>query len=102
MRCPSNRSLLPRGTASQVAPLICALGTLRQMVYTCYEMIRDCRADLPAGWSYFLSQYVPTIRRLIQHYAPEKAGDAALVERILLAIRKPESSMFQSLEPAPD
>ena len=72
------------------------------MVYTCYEMIRDCRADLPAGWSHFLTHYVPAIRRLIEHYAPDQSGDNALLERILLAMRDPASSLFQSLEPAPE
>jgi len=72
------------------------------VVYTCYEMIRDCRADRPEGWSYFLTTYVPAIRRLIAHYAPEKTGDAALVERTLVTLRKPESNLFQTLEPAPE
>jgi hypothetical protein len=72
------------------------------MVYTCYEMIRDCRADLPTGWSYFLSYYVPAVRFLIAHYAPEQSGDTELVHRILLLIRNSESSIFQSLEPAPE
>src|SRR5437588_518846 len=30
-----------------------------QMIYTCYEMVRDCRADLPQGWAYFVSEYDP-------------------------------------------
>jgi hypothetical protein len=72
------------------------------MIYTCYEMIRDCRADKPEGWSYFLAQYVPVIRALVAHYFPERAGDAALVERVLAALRQPESSLFQSLDPAPE
>jgi hypothetical protein len=71
------------------------------MIYTCYEMARDCRADLPEGWGYFITEYVPLIRRLLVHYGP--AGeDAAVLHRVLLALRKPESSMFQSLEPAPE
>jgi len=72
------------------------------MVYTCYEMVRDCRADQPAGWSYFLMQYVPAMRRLIAHYSPEHAANSALFENLLLSLRKPESSLFQSLEPAPE
>ena len=72
------------------------------MVYTCYEMIRDCRADRPEGWSYFLAHYVPVIRRLIAHYAPERTGDTALVERVMAALRRPESGLFDSLEPAPE
>jgi hypothetical protein len=70
------------------------------MVYTCYDMIRDCRADLPAGWSYFLNYYVPAIRRILTHYG-ETATDAQL-RNILLELRKPDSSLFQSMEPAPE
>jgi hypothetical protein len=72
------------------------------MVYTCYEMIRDCRADKPEGWSFFLAQYVPVIRGLLAHYFPERAGDPALVERVLAALRQPQSSLFESLDPAPE
>ena len=72
------------------------------MVYTCYEMIRDCRENKPEGWSYFIASYAPLIRRLLEHYAPEQAGDRSLLERILLALRRPESSLFQTLEPAPE
>lgn len=74
----------------------------REMIYTCYEMIRDCRADKPEGWNYFITQYVPVIRRMLAHYAPGRVSDGAVVERILMAARKPESSLFQSLEPAPE
>ena len=72
------------------------------MVYTCYEMIRDCRADLPEGWAYFLAQYVPVIRTLLAHYFPEREGDTALIERVLAGLRQPGSSLFQSLDPAPE
>src|SRR5271155_1591417 len=72
------------------------------MIYTCYEMIRDCRADKPEGWSYFLAQYVPPIRGLVTHYFPERAGDAALVERVLAALRQPQSNLFESLDPVPE
>jgi hypothetical protein len=69
------------------------------MIYTCYEMVRDCRADLPEGWMYFISQYVPVIRKALAHYAPERAADAALLDRVLLSVRKPETGIFQSKEP---
>src|ERR1039457_3669202 len=69
------------------------------MVYTCYEMARDCRTDRPEGWSYFLSNYVPVVRKLVAHYGSE---DSALLKRVLVGIRKPESSLFQTLEPAPE
>lgn len=70
------------------------------MIYTCYEMIQDCRADKPEGWRYFISEYVPLIRKLMAHYDP--AGDRAALERVLVAARKPQSSLFQSIEPAPE
>jgi hypothetical protein len=71
------------------------------MIYTCYEMIRDCRADRPEGWSYFIRSYVPVIRRLVEHYGGGAAGGAA-IERVLGAVRNPESSLFQTLDPAPE
>ena len=71
------------------------------MIYTCYEMIRDCRADRAEGWRYFIAGYVPVIRKLLAHYQAGSPGEAAL-ERVLVAVRKPESSLFQSLEPAPE
>jgi len=70
----------------------------RGMIYTCYDMVRDCRADRPEGWSYFISYYVPVLRKLLAHYAPGQD----LLHSVLLAVRQPESSMFASLEPAPE
>jgi hypothetical protein len=72
------------------------------MIYTSYEMIRDCRDGRPEGWSYFLTRYVPAVRGFLAHYYPERAADGALIERVLLNLRKPESSLFQSLDPAPE
>jgi hypothetical protein len=72
------------------------------MIYTCYEMIRDCRAGSPAGWSYFLTQYVPVTRAFLAHYFSERAAQPALIERVLVALRQSESSLFQSLDPSPE
>jgi hypothetical protein len=69
------------------------------MIYTCYEMARDCRADRAEGWAYFVSNYVPVVRRLVKHYGTD---DGALLDRVLVGIRKPESSLFQTLEPVPE
>lgn len=65
------------------------------MIYTCYEMIRDCRMDKPEGWNYFVSNYTPVVRKLIAHYG----GD---VDAALALLRKPDSSLFQSMDPAPE
>ena len=70
------------------------------MVYTCYEMIQDCRADRPEGWRSLVSNYVPVIRKLLAHYHP--AGSAAILEQVLLALRDPQLTLFQSLQPAPE
>jgi hypothetical protein len=66
------------------------------MIYTCYEMIRDCRGNVPEGWSYLIANYVPAIRRIIAHYGP------CDVDTILLKLRGPKSTLFQSMEPAPE
>ena len=69
------------------------------MIYTCYEMVRDCRDRLPEGWMHFISHYVPVVRQALAHYAPGRAGDRALLDHILVTVHKPESFMFQSTEP---
>ena len=69
------------------------------MVYTSYEMVRDCRADKPEGWSYLIANYVPVIRKLLAHYAGERAP---AVETVLAVLHNPESSLFASLDPAPE
>ena len=69
------------------------------MIYTCYEMIRDCRADKPEGWSHFISNYIPVICKLVAHYAPDSARD---LNSIVKSLRRPDSSLFQSLEPSPE
>lgn len=66
------------------------------MIYTCYEMARDCRADKPEGWTHFIVNYVPLVRKFLAHYG---GGE---IEPVLKALRDPQSSMFQSLEPAPE
>jgi hypothetical protein len=72
------------------------------MIYTCYEMIRDCRADRAEGWRYFIACYVPAIRKLLTHYQAAGPADQATLERVLRAARQPQSSLFESLEPAPE
>lgn len=72
------------------------------MIYTCYEMIRDCRAGREEGWRYFIARYIPVIRRLLGHYGAGGLADAVALERVLVAAYEPESSLFQSLEPTPE
>jgi hypothetical protein len=69
------------------------------MIYTCYEMVRDCRDNRAEGWKYLAANYVPVMRKMASHYAP---ADTGVLERTLLGLRDPQSSLFQSLEPAPE
>jgi hypothetical protein len=71
------------------------------MIYTCYDMLRDCGDGRDEGWSYFVSNYTPVIRRIVAQYTPESAGDG-LIERLLIAVRQPQSPLFQLLDPAPE
>ena len=71
------------------------------MIYTCYEMIRDCRADRAEGWRYFVANYVPVMRRIAAHYAPETSADE-LIARLVSGLRGAGSSLFESLDPAPE
>jgi hypothetical protein len=58
-------------------------------VYTCYEMVADCRANKREGWSFFAQQYWPVIRVLKARYFPQGelnvraicAGDALLFDK---------------------
>lgn len=72
------------------------------MIYTSYEMIRDCREDKFEGWSHFLKRFVPVIRQFLAHYFPERSADKGLLQRVLLQLHKPESPLFQSVEPGPE
>lgn len=69
------------------------------MIYTSYEMVRDCRANRPEGWMYFVANYVPVIRKLLTHYAGDRAP---AVEQALAALCKPELELFADREPAPE
>jgi hypothetical protein len=44
-------------------------------LYTCFDMIRDCAAGRPAGWRFFVAEYAPVIRALLEHYVPPAAAD---------------------------
>ena len=56
-------------------------------------MIEDCRADKPAGWSYFLKTYTPVMRRWLAHYCP-----GADLDRILPPVKQAVAAM----EPGPE
>ncbi len=55
-------------------------------VYTCYDMIVDCGGGKDAGWEYLITNYVPAVRRLLRHYAPERDTDEG-IKAYLAALR---------------
>ena len=65
------------------------------MVYTCYEMIRDCREDKAEGWAYFVANYAPAVSRLAAHYGAD-------FDSAMKMLRDPASGLFQSMAPAPE
>ncbi len=75
---------------------------LRAMIYTCYDMIQDCRADRAEGWTHFIAHYVPVVRKIVAHYYQEQAGKSERIAEVLAGLRRPESSLFNSLDPAPE
>jgi hypothetical protein len=68
------------------------------MIYTCYEMIRDCQANRAEGWRYFVRQYVPVVRKLLSRYG---AAEDRL-QPLLTALHESQANLFQVLEPAPE
>jgi hypothetical protein len=66
------------------------------MIYTSYEMMRDCRSNLAVGRRHFVRQYVPTVKKMLAHYGAENE-----LERLLTTLSKPESLLFQA-EPVPE
>ena len=69
------------------------------MIYTSFEMIRDCREDRPEGWRYLVANYVPAIRKLLAHYQPMQP---APVKSVLMELKNPQSGFFRSIAPAPE
>jgi hypothetical protein len=69
------------------------------MVYTCFEMIRDCRANRREGWLYFVSNCLPVVQKIARHY---RTGNDIAAGEILPAACNPQSPLFASLEPVPE
>ena len=63
-------------------------------IYTCYDMIRDCRQDKPHAWRFLVINYVPALSRIAAHY---RGGEAA-VDSLLQKLRGPGSPLAQMNE----
>src|SRR5215813_328442 len=66
-------------------------------IYTCQDMIADCRGNKPEGWRHFIATYVPALRRFVGHYAD---GDSKRVESIVTRLRTPGAELFREGGPA--
>jgi hypothetical protein len=66
------------------------------MVYTAFEMIRDCRADRPEGWDYFIRHYIPLICKMLSHYGRKQDSE---LDKVLATLRDPGRGLFSALQP---
>lgn len=71
-------------------------------VYTCYEMVADCRANKPEGWVHFVKEYVPIIRALLAHYHAARGSGRELLTRVITAVAKPDSDLFRDRPSSPE
>lgn len=69
------------------------------MIYTCYEMIRDCREGKPEGWLHFVKQYVPVIRRIAARRAPAGSAEGKKLDDLVRSLSRPAPGIFQELAP---
>ncbi len=53
------------------------------MIYTCYQMIEDCNAGKPEGWSFFIANYVPVVREFLKRHRRHLRDDRAFIERTI-------------------
>jgi len=60
-------------------------------IYTCFDMVRDCRGNRPEGWAYLVTNYSPVIRRLLAQYYDGRPG---LLERVLQQLMNPQSTLW--------
>ncbi len=66
-------------------------------VYTCYEMIDDCRRGRPPGWTHLVTNFVPAFARLLEHYRPGATGNDFWA-RFLAALRDDPNSPLASVQ----
>ncbi len=64
-------------------------------IYTCFDMIVDCRQGNAPGWRHFARTFVPPLRRLLRHYGGGDDQLFAVIERL----RDPAASPLQAMQP---
>ncbi|MCP5119796.1 MAG: hypothetical protein GY953_54050 [bacterium] len=66
--------------------------------YTCFDMMRDCRAAEARGWTHFVTHFLPACRWLLLHYT---SSDEQL-EDFLRAVHASADGPIRTLQPAPE
>lgn len=69
-------------------------------VYTCLDMIGDCRENRKEGWTFLVRNHVPFLRQLLEHYYADRAGDVELLSRVLRTLHNPSAPLFNQ-KPGP-
>ncbi|MCC6291113.1 MAG: hypothetical protein IT164_00545 [Bryobacterales bacterium] len=64
-------------------------------IYTCFDMITDCRQGKPEGWRHFARTFLPPLRRIVAHYGGGEEQVMHLVERL----REAKSSPLNGMRP---
>jgi len=55
-------------------------------VYTCYDMVADCKSGKAEGYAFLVRQIVPALRLLVKHYG----GDEASLRALIVSLRAME------------
>ena len=64
-------------------------------IYTCFDMIVDCRQGNAPGWRHFVRTFVPPLRRLLSHYGGGEEQLLPLIE----GLRDRETSLLRTMQP---
>lgn len=64
-------------------------------IYTCFDMIVDCRQGNAPGWRHFVRTFVPPLRRLLSHYG----GGEDHVFELIDHLRAPSGSPLTAMQP---
>jgi hypothetical protein len=70
-------------------------------IYTCFDMVVDCRNGKAAGWIYFVKNFAEPLRLLLRHYARPGAVDDARFAEFLRHFHAGAKALLDSLEPLP-
>lgn len=64
-------------------------------VYTCLDMVRDCRAGRREGWEHFITEYFPFCQAVIEHYLPERSGEPDILRTLMVIFSRPGCTIFE-------